>query len=128
MSTPLITVCIVNYNSADFILNTLNCLEKITKNSYKVIIRDNNSKLKDYNKLKKNSQKYPYVDIYRIENFNYTGSIAHGIAINDLIHKINTKYGVILDADFTFLYKIKIATETLSNIIDNIAAAIIFIL
>ncbi len=44
----LITICIVNYNSSEFVLNTLYCLEKITKNNYKVIIRDNNSKLKDY--------------------------------------------------------------------------------
>jgi len=105
MSTPLITVCIVNYNSADFILNTLSCLEKITKNSYKVIIRDNNSKIKDYNKLKKHSQKYSNVQIYRVENFNYIGSMAHGIAINDLLNKIGTKYGVIFDADCTFLMK-----------------------
>jgi len=101
----LITVCIVNYNSSDFILNTLYCLKKITKNSYKVIIRDNNSILKDFLNLKKKIQYYSNVELYRIDNFNYRGSLAHGIAINDLIKKIDTKYGVILDADCTFLIR-----------------------
>ena len=31
--------------------------------------------------------------------------MAYGIAVNDLISKIDTKYGVILDSDCTFLYK-----------------------
>ena len=105
MGLPLITICTVNYNSAKFVLNTLYCLERITKNDYKVIIRDNNSKFKDYKILKKNSQNFTNVFLYRIENFNYTGSIAHGIAVNDLINRIDTKYGVILDADCTFLLK-----------------------
>ena len=100
-----LTICIVNYNSSDFILNTLYCLEKITKNNYKVIIRDNNSEIKDYLNLKNNLQKYSNAELYRINNFNYKGSRAHGIAINDLITKIESKYGVILDADCTFLYK-----------------------
>ncbi|MHA1758482.1 MAG: glycosyltransferase [Promethearchaeota archaeon] len=101
----LLTICIVNYNTADFILNTLFCLKKLTKNPYKVIIRDNNSNLKDFLKLKKFTHKISYISLYRIENFNYRGSMAHGIALNDLIKKIDTKYGVILDADFTFLHK-----------------------
>lgn len=100
----LITICIVNYNSSDFILNTLYCLQKITKNKYKVIIRDNNSKLNDFENLKNKIKIYPNVELYRIENFIHTGSMAHGIAVNDLINKIDTKYGVILDADCTFLY------------------------
>ncbi|MFX1385274.1 MAG: hypothetical protein ACFFBP_22900, partial [Promethearchaeota archaeon] len=50
-------------------------------------------------------ENYDNVKLYRIENFNKTGSIAHGIAINDLVRQIDTKYGVILDADCTFLYK-----------------------
>jgi GT2 family glycosyltransferase len=87
----LITVCIVNYNSSDFILNTLYCLKNITKNSYKVIIRDNNSILKDFLNLKKKIRNYSNVELYRVDNFNYRGSLAHGIAINDLIKKIDTK-------------------------------------
>lgn len=100
-----ITICTVNYNTSDFIVNTLNCLKDITKNNYKVIIRDNNSKLKDYLNLQKNVKNYLNVFLYRIENFDFEGSLAHGIAINDLINRIDTKYGVILDADCTFLCK-----------------------
>ncbi|MFX0135449.1 MAG: glycosyltransferase [Candidatus Hodarchaeota archaeon] len=100
----LLTICAVNYNSSEFILNTLYCLEKTTKNKYKVIIRDNNSRREDFLNLEKGIQIYPNVDLYRVENFHYEGSLAHGIAMNDLILKIDTKYGVILDADCTFLY------------------------
>lgn len=101
----LITVCIVNYNSSDFVLNSLYCLEKLTKNKYKVIIRDNNSNLRDYLNLEQKIIQFSNVLLYRVENFNYSGSVAHAIALNDLIKKIDTKYGVIMDADFTFLHK-----------------------
>jgi len=103
--TDSITICITCYNDTEFIINTLYCLEKITKNPYKVIIRDNNSIIKNFIKLKKNIQKYPDVELYRVENFKEYGSIAHGISLNDLVNKIDTKYGVILDADCTFLLK-----------------------
>ncbi len=101
----LITIVIVNYNSSDFVINTLYCLEKLTKNSYKVIIRDNNSNLKDFLNLKKNIRTLSNVQLYRVENFQFKGSMAHGIALNDLIKRIDSKYGAILDADATFLYK-----------------------
>ncbi|MFX0135243.1 MAG: glycosyltransferase [Candidatus Hodarchaeota archaeon] len=101
----LITICITSFNDSDFILNTLYCLEKITKNKYRVIIRDNNSRIKNFLKLKKGIQGYSDVELYRVENFNEYGSMAHGIALNDLVNKIDTKYGAILDADFTFLHK-----------------------
>lgn len=113
----LITVCIVNYNSSAFIINTLYCLKKLTKCEYKVIIRDNNSKIKDFLNLKKNIRKISNVQLYRVENFDYKGSLAHGTALNDLIDKIDTKYGVILDADCTFLYKNW--DEILINELDN---------
>ena len=101
----LLTIITVNFNSSEFVLLQLYCLENLTKNPYKVIIRDNNSKLKDYLRLKKKIITLPNVELYRVENFNLGGSLAHGTALNDLIDRIDTKYGVILDADFTFLYK-----------------------
>ncbi|KKM95640.1 hypothetical protein LCGC14_1186110 [marine sediment metagenome] len=113
----LITVCIVNYNSSDFIINTLYCLEKLTKCKYKVIIRDNNSKIKDFLNLKKKIRKISNVQLYRVENFDYKGSLSHGIALNDLIGRIDTKYGVFLDADCTFLHKNW--DEILINELDN---------
>jgi len=100
----IITVCIVNYNTSEFVLNTLYCLNKLTKNNYKVIIRDNNSKIKDFLNLKNNIDEFSNIELFRVEDFKYTGSMAHAIAINELINKIDTKYGVILDADCTFLH------------------------
>ena len=53
-----IPIYIVNYNSSKLILNTLFCLDKITKNQYKSIIRYPNSELKDFQNLKiSNKQK-----------------------------------------------------------------------
>lgn len=105
MNDSLITVITVNFNASDFILNMLYCLKKLTKNKYKVIIRDNNSKKKDYLKLKKFVKYFSNVYLYRVEDFDLAGSIAHGTALNDLIPKIDTKYGVIIDPDCTFLHK-----------------------
>jgi hypothetical protein len=104
MDKPKITICTVNFNSSQFIELMLFAIEKLTHNSYKVIIRDNNSKLSDYKKLKKIVGKYNRVSLYRVET-DLKGSIAHGEALNDLVSKIDTEYGVILDADATFLVK-----------------------
>ncbi|MFX0132291.1 MAG: glycosyltransferase family 2 protein [Candidatus Hodarchaeota archaeon] len=100
-----ITICMVHHNDSDFLINTLYCLKKITKNNYKVIIRDNNSTIEEYLKLKKKINEYPNVKLYRVNNFNYTTSMAHGIALNELVTRIDTKFGVIMDPDFTFLHK-----------------------
>ena len=105
MNEFLITILMVNYNCADFTLNNLYCLKKLTKNKFKVIIRDNFSKISDYLKLKKYIAHYPNIELYRVEDFNYKGSTAHGIAINELMERIDTKYGVICDPDCTFLIK-----------------------
>lgn len=102
---PLITICITHFNDAGFVLNTLYCLSLLTKNPYKVIVRDNNSKGRIYQKLKKGVGDYDNVYLYKAENFRVRGSKAHGIALNDMAKKIDTPYGVILDADFTFLMK-----------------------
>jgi len=106
MDSPLITVCTVNYNSSEFIGNMLFSLSRLTQSRYRVIIRDNNSKKKDFNKLRTIIEKNNYnnVELYRVET-SATGSLAHGEALNELVSKINTKYGVIIDADAAFLYK-----------------------
>ncbi len=102
---PLITICLVSYNSSDFVFNLLESLEKLTFNSFQVIIRDNNSKLSDFNKLKKGILKYQSpIQLYRVET-NLKSSLAHGEALNDLINKIDTTYGLIVDADVCFLSK-----------------------
>lgn len=104
MEKPLITICTVNYNSSEFIGLMLHALEKLTHNSFKVIIRDNNSKTKDYNNLKNIVKKYKNVSLYQVKTIS-SGSLAHGEALNDLVSQIETEYGVILDADATFLIK-----------------------
>ena len=108
MSEFLITICITNYNSSDFTLNAIYCLKKITKNPYKIIIRDNNSRLKEYLKLKNKIKNLSNVELYRIDNLNIPlakASLAHALALNDMISRIDTKYGAVIDSDFTFLYK-----------------------
>jgi glycosyltransferase involved in cell wall biosynthesis len=101
---PLISVLIVSYNSADFIINTLYCLEKTTKNPYKVYVRDNNSKIEDYEKLKKHVKNIKNVVLER-EETELRGSMAHGTALNALAEYVDTPYFSILDADATWLKK-----------------------
>ncbi len=100
----LITIVITNFKSAEFILLSLQCLEILTKNAYKVLIRDNNSPIKDHLKLKKNILNYDNVELYRVEDVAELGSFAHGESLDDLVPRINTKYGVILDSDCVFLH------------------------
>lgn len=102
---PLITICITNYNSSAFVINTLYCLSRLTKNEYRVIIRDNNSQMSDYVTLVAAIVSFNNVHIYRADGFNLTGAVAHGTALNDMVQNIKTSYGVILDADCTFLIK-----------------------
>ena len=104
METTKLSVLIVNYNSADFVEISLYALKKLTKNPYQVFIRDNNSKLQDFLKLKRIAKKYDNVLLERIET-NLTGSMAHGTALNALAKKVNTPYFSILDADATWLKK-----------------------
>lgn len=111
-----ITLCIVHFNDTDFVLNTLYCLENLTKNNYKVFILDNGSENKNYERLKERAKEYPNIFIWRRET-DLRGSMAHGTALNDLVKRIDTPYGVILDADCTFL--IKNWDEILINQLDD---------
>ncbi len=101
---PLITICTVNYNSSQFIELMLYAFKKLTKNPYQVIIRDNNSHLDDYKRLERIVATYNNVRMYRVET-DLVSSMAHGTALNDLVTQIDTPYGVIIDADATFLLK-----------------------
>jgi len=102
MIEEMITVVVVNYNSSDFIEVSLYALSRLTENGYKVIICDNGSSYLDKSKLKRIVSKYENVElIFRKQSSR--GSMGHGEALNILIDKIDTPYGVILDADATFL-------------------------
>lgn len=98
----LITVVTVNYNTSDFVEVILHALAKLTKNSYQVIICDNGSSWLDRKKLKQIASRYQNVDLLFRKQTTY-GSMGHGEALNILIDRINTQYGVILDVDATFL-------------------------
>ena len=90
MNGYLLTIIIATYNDADFVIHNLYCLEKTTKNDFKVIIRDNNSKLKEYLKLKKNIKKKTNIELIRIEDFSLRDSIANSTAINNHVSRIAT--------------------------------------
>jgi len=94
----------VNYNTSAFIEISLYALAKLTKNKYKVIICDNDSRYIDKKKLKRIVNRYRNVELF-FRKQSAPGSMGHGEALNILIDKIDTPYGVILDADSTFLKK-----------------------
>ena len=102
MTGELLTVVTVNYNTSDFIEMSLFALAKLTKNAYKVIICDNGSRYLDKRKLKKIASRSDNVELF-FRKQSTSGSMGHGEALNLLIEKIDTPYGVILDADATFL-------------------------
>ena len=104
MAEEQLTVIIVNYNTSDFIEVSLFGLQKLTKNKYKVIICDNGSRYFDKRELKRIVSKYTNVELL-FQKQSARGSIGHGEALNLLIEKIYTPYGVILDADVIFLKK-----------------------
>ncbi|PCI21346.1 hypothetical protein COB64_00485 [Candidatus Wolfebacteria bacterium] len=104
MKNPLITILIVNFNSAEFIENTLYGLKKLTRNPYQVFIVDNDSKSKDYEKLQRIISEYENVSLER-NSTGLRGSMAHGTALNYLATQVDTLYFSILDADATWLIK-----------------------
>ncbi|MFH1353987.1 MAG: glycosyltransferase [bacterium] len=107
MAEPkLITICIAHYRDTDFVLNTLYCLRRLTKNPYQVFIRDNNSGFYYYDKLRRGAVPYDNMRIFRApKNYRLRGSQANGESLNYLVDKINTRWGVIMHADCTFLLK-----------------------
>ena len=104
MKKELLTILIVNYNSADFIKTSLWALARLTYNPFCVEIIDNNSSAKDYKKLAAVCKDYTNVSVTR-EKTKLTGSLAHGSALNKLATTVKTPYFSILDADATWLLK-----------------------
>lgn len=104
MSKELLTILIVNYNTSDFIKVSLDALKKLTKNRYKVIICDNGSRNSDKEKLKRIVKIYANVELFFRQQTGLAG-IGHGEAMNILIKKVDTTYGVFLDSDAVFLKK-----------------------
>jgi glycosyltransferase involved in cell wall biosynthesis len=105
MSNELITVLITNYNTIDFIKLSLYSLEKLTKNSFKVIINDNGSNSYNIKELQKLEKEKAYLKVnYRISAYK-EASFAHAEALDILINMVETEYFVVLDSDCVFLMK-----------------------
>ncbi len=104
MKDEVLTILIVNYNTSDFIELSLYALKKLTKNRYKVIICDNGSINSDKKKIKKIANENSNVELLFRQQTGPAG-IGHGEALNILIGKTDTKYGIFLDADTIFLKK-----------------------
>ena len=100
MQGYVITILITNYNTIDFTKHSLQALEKLTVNKYKVLINDNGSSSREVDALKELSSEN--VTVFFNQN-NKTASYAHAEALDFLIEKVETKYTVILDSDCVFL-------------------------
>jgi len=105
MDNALITVIVVNYNSADFLKLGLTALEKLSLNRYKVIITDNGSCHDDLSILEKFISTRPNIFLHRHRQGDLAPSMAHGKALDFMLSKVDTPYLVVLDADATFLLK-----------------------
>lgn len=99
-----IAILIVNYNTSDFIINTLYCLEKITYFPYEIFIVDNFYSPEEKERIKKICARYNNVNIF-FRKQSMPGAIGHGEALDFLTQKVKTPYFSILDADATWLKK-----------------------
>lgn len=104
MDEKVITIVIAAYNMSAFVEVSLYGLAKLTKNKYKVIICDNGSSDSDKKRLKRVASKYENIELF-FRKQSASGAVGHGEALDILIDKIDTPYGVILDADAIFLKK-----------------------
>lgn len=99
---PLITIVTVNYKTADFIELMLYSFQKLTKNSYRVLICDNYSSDQEIVRLGKVVQKYENVEVIFRKQSSF-GSIGHAEAMDLLVSKVTTPYFVTMDSDAIFL-------------------------
>ena len=102
--TSLLTIVTINYNSSDFIDNMLYTLKGLTYFNYKVLVCENGSNTREKQKIKKIIKKYKNTEIF-FRQQQTPGSIGKAEALNILIDRINTPYGIIMDADAVFLKK-----------------------
>lgn len=100
----LITILIVNFNSAKFIEILLYSLEKLTNNSYRVIIKDNGSKEDDLYLLRHVTSKYSNVELIFGQQ-TIAGSWGHAEALTSLVPLVNTQFFLVTDPDIVVLKK-----------------------
>ena len=95
---PTLTILTVNFNSCDFIANSIRAIEGLTVSKWKMVICDNGSDQDDLVTLRKLISNYANVELI-IRNQSKFGSYGHGEALNALSKYIDTPYGAVLDAD-----------------------------
>jgi len=94
----ILTVVIVNFNSVEFILESLRAIERLTVSKWKMVICDNGSSHDDFVRLRNGVSRYQNVTLLARTQTEF-GSYGHGEALNVLARHIDTRYGAILDAD-----------------------------
>ena len=93
-----LTIVVVNYNSSDFILTSLSIIERLTVSKWRIIICDNGSNHADFVRLSNAVSRYENITLMARTQTQF-GSLGHGEALNLLVSKIKTRYGVVMDAD-----------------------------
>lgn len=90
MGELLTTICIVNFNTLDFISLCLDKIREFTKpGTYKIIVTDNGSNDGSVEYLRRQK------DILLIEDIN----IGHGPQMSKMVKKVDTPYLVSMDSD-----------------------------
>ena len=104
--SPLLTIVIPAYNASHFLDNILYSLKKLTFFDYKVLVCVKESSFHQKQKMERVAQRYENTEVFFHQQAT-TGStgIGKGNALNILINKIDTPYGVMMDADAVFLKK-----------------------
>lgn len=101
---PSITLLTVNFNTSKFIELIVYATQHLNYYPTEILVVDNTSEQADYLKLDSIAKKTPNMSVFRLDH-NFTGSMAHGFALNFLLKKVTTPYFAILDSDATFLVK-----------------------
>ena len=105
MDKPLISILITNYNTVEFVKLSLFALEKLTYNSYQVLVNDNGSNENNITELKNLENNKEYLKVNYRQSKYKEASFAHAEALNILIDMVDTKYFIVLDSDCVLLLK-----------------------
>lgn len=100
----MITIVMAHYNAVKFLEYTLPALQCLTKNKYYMVICDNGSDGKQLKQLL-NMRRDGLFDEIIMRKQSAKGNIGHGEALNVLVKRVKTKYGVFLESDVMPLCK-----------------------
>lgn len=92
----MFTLCSLVYNNAEYLYFQEKICRKTAKYDYKRLILNSSDNPDEMEKLK-NLTSARIMDANWINN--YSGSQAHGIAVNEMLKNIDTEFAVILDLD-----------------------------